>query len=361
MVWEQISDYNFDIYLAEAKKYFQSNGDLLVPAGYVAENGINLGSFIASLRNKKKAKLNSKFLTDDRITALESFGMVWDVNNAIFEKFFGSATAYKEQNGDLLVPLKHVDDNGVKLGQWINQIKTAHSKAYLSNEQIEKLNGIGMVWESNSDRLWEIHFDDAKAYFKQKGDLNIPVAFETEQGFKLGSWLAHQRTNAEKIKPQRKQLLDSIGMVWEKSDSWQDRFALAKDYFDKNGHLNMPPDYKANGMWLSKWLSEQKLIYYGKRNGKSLTFEQIELLLSIGFDFSDKSERAWNEQFNEFLQFYEQKHTIQIPKNYIGSNGKKVGLWLSRQLSLLKKGELDSKKTSLFLPYLNNQASEVSV
>lgn len=71
-------------------------------------------------------------------------------------------------------------------------------------------------------------------------------------------------------------------MIWEKRDSWETRYKLAAEYFAEHGNLRVPAKYKANGVWLNKWLNEQRQAYLGKRKGKRLSEEQIGRLEAIG-------------------------------------------------------------------------------
>ena len=91
-----------------------------------------------------------------------------------------------------------------------------------------------------------------------------------------------------------------------------------KRYYEEHGNLNIPPRYKANGIWIAKWLNEQRQIYIGNRPGKQLTKEQIECLEAIGMTWENKthvaSGHAWLEQFAEAKQYYLR---IQIYKKII--------------------------------------------
>lgn len=60
------------------------------------------------------------------------------------------------------------------------------------------------------------------------------------------------------------------------------RYKYAKVYYDEYGNLNMPGDYIADGMWIAKWLNEQRHIYIGNRKNKTLSSEQSEKLNCIG-------------------------------------------------------------------------------
>ncbi len=77
-------------------------------------------------------------------------------------------------------------------------------------------------------------------------------------------------------------------MVWVKPDSWEVRFGLAKKYYEEHGNLNISSKYRAEGVWLAKWVNEQKQIYAGKRRGKELRKDQIRRLEEIGIEWNRK-------------------------------------------------------------------------
>lgn len=81
---------------------------------------------------------------------------------------------------------------------------------------------------------------------------------------------------------ERKARLDQIGMIREKENPWDVRYRLTENYYSEHGNLNVPAEYRPKGIWLNKWLNEQRQIYIGNRNGKRLTEEQIEKLERIG-------------------------------------------------------------------------------
>lgn len=83
-----------------AKKYYEANGDLLVPTTYQAVNGAKLGTWIANQRKSfKKAKLSK-----EQIGLLESVGMVWDTSKKAesdWFKYYEVAKEYYEKHGNL--------------------------------------------------------------------------------------------------------------------------------------------------------------------------------------------------------------------------------------------------------------------
>lgn len=78
----------------------------------------------------------------------------------------------------------------------------------------------------------------------------------------------------------------------------------------------MPPKYIADGIWLNKWLNEQKQIYNGNRKGKQLTQSQIELLNAIGMCWVDKRDKAWEARYSECRKFCKRFGHLNIPSSY---------------------------------------------
>ncbi len=285
MVWESFRDLSWNRYYEAALSYFTEHGDLKIPAQYV-KDGLKLGSWLSNLRTYRKCGAQSNYLTEERIAALDSIGMIWDVLDMLWQRNFAAAKLYFEQNGNLDVPVEYVDENGVKLGVWLNNLRNAYkgkSGGYrLTQEQIDALTSIGMTWTCKFERAWETGFSEAEKYFTKYGDLNVPATYATKDGYMLGRWLDRQREHKDKLSQDRIDRLNVLGMVWEKPDSWEVRYSLAKAYFEEHGNLNVPPKYIADGVWLNKWLNEQKHIYLGKRKGKSLNADQIKRLNAIG-------------------------------------------------------------------------------
>lgn len=83
-------------------------------------------------------------------------------------------------------------------------------------------------------------------------------------------------------------------MIWKKPDPWEFRYALARKYYEEHGDLNIPPDLKMDGVWMYKWLSEQRQIYIGNRGEKRLTQDQIERLETLGMRWESRKSKRQN-------------------------------------------------------------------
>lgn len=65
-------------------------------------------------------------------------------------------------------------------------------------------------------------YDVAAAYYHEHGNLNV-LEYVTPDGVLLGKWVARQRyaylnpdRSSARVTPERKALLDKLGMVWGK-------------------------------------------------------------------------------------------------------------------------------------------------
>ena len=223
MRWESADEESWSRCYEAARAYYETHGDLKVKALYVTPDGVRLGYWLSRLRQYKKGKIRSAYLTPEREAALDAIGMTWDVPDYLFEQNFSAALAYYKAHENLDVPVKYVDENGIRLGLWLNRLRSAYKagKLTLTEDQIRRLDELGMVWGSLCDLAWENAFVAAKHYREQHGDLNIPTRYRTEDGYNLGIWLRTQRMNRKKGKlpEERKKRLDALGMIWGSDDN----------------------------------------------------------------------------------------------------------------------------------------------
>lgn len=294
MRWQCAKDAAWEKNYAAAKRYYQEHGNLLVNIGENDYCGVTLGKWIAQLRSYKKSHTGSAYLSPERVAAMDAIGMVWDVPDYLWEQNYRAAEQYYREHGSLSVAHDYVDKAGVCLGAWLSKMRMARGNtnyrgAALTEEQIRRLDALGMNWGSRHDAAWEETYEEACRYREQHGNLDIPAAYITEGGCRLGKWLRHQRDACRegRLSAERKEKLSAIGMVWEPESGWESRFGLARQYYEEHGSLDMKSNYVVEGVWLAKWLKEQAAKMEGAmtiRSGtaKGLTPGQIGKLETIG-------------------------------------------------------------------------------
>lgn len=338
---------------ASAQKYRTEHGDLLVPVRYRDKNDFALGEWIVYNRQRY---LGGN-LTQNRIERLEAIGMVWSTSNDLWEQNYAAATQYYLEHGDLEVPIKYETPSGFGLGVWLGAQRAAHKAGELPQEQVERLDALGMDWTNRNDRKWMSLYDVAAAYYHEHGNLNVPSEYVTPDGVLLGKWVARQRyaylnpdRSSARVTPERKTLLDKLGMVWEKYDPWQERYDLALAYKTEHGDLEIPSVYKtADGVWLGSWVSRQRQAL--NSGSSALSSERRKLLRTLfkgerrpsdpAADHGTVREANWERNFHSAARYARKYKHLLVPASYVDSDGVRLGVWISN-LRAARKNRPDS-------------------
>lgn len=338
---------------ASAQKYRTEHGDLLVPVRYRDKNDFALGEWIVYNR---QCYLGGN-LTQNRIERLEAIGMVWSTSNDLWEQNYAAATQYYLEHGDLEVPIKYETPSGFGLGVWLGAQRAAHKAGELPQEQVERLDALGMDWTNRNDRKWMSLYDVAAAYYHEHGNLNVPSEYVTPDGVLLGKWVARQRyaylnpdRSSARVTPERKALLDKLGMVWEKYDPWQERYDLALAYKTEHGDLEIPSVYKtADGVWLGSWVNRQRQAL--NSGSSALSSERRKLLRTLfkgerrpsdpTADHGTVREANWERNFRSAARYARKYKHLLVPASYVDSDGVRLGVWISN-LRAARKNRPDS-------------------
>lgn len=209
MIWNMVSSQWEENYLT-ALYYFNTHGNLDVPLRYIAENGIRLGSWISHLRQKRNGKGCGSALTKMQISRLDEIGMIWSPEQYRFDMGLNNAQEYYSKYGHLRVPVSYCSDDGFALGKWIRLKRRQYKTGSLSQDNIQRLEAIGMLWDVFSENWYEMYMQ-AKAYFDNNGDLNVPRNYVATNGKRLDSWVWKTRREYQKLTNEQKKLLASIG------------------------------------------------------------------------------------------------------------------------------------------------------
>lgn len=177
------------------KAYERRYGNVRVKQNYISGNGFKLGNWVQQQRrNKKTLSENQKNLLEGLI------GWTWDVNET---KWFESYLILKNfaiDNNTCRLPNGWIDPKSkFKLYAWV--VKQRSSKEDLNQDQIQLLESLpDWTWDSRHAK-WSIGFNFLKAYTFEYGHSIVPASYVNQESYKLGSWVARQRS--------RKKLLDS--------------------------------------------------------------------------------------------------------------------------------------------------------
>ena len=192
---------------------------------------------------------------------------------------------------------------------------------------------------------WDTMYSCAEAYWREHGNLDVPMRYKTPEGYSLGSWIQVQRRvragkkegalSDERIAkldalgmrwgsvsdasweryygacraywrygvkinyftPERERMLDELGMIWDAADHlWERNYEAARAYRAQHGDLEVPHGYIQDGVQLYGWLASLRQMYRcapGRRG--SLTPERIAGGAGPGRRRPDsRAGRAWD-------------------------------------------------------------------
>ena len=133
-------------------------------------------------------------------------------------------------------------------------------------------------------------------YVATHGDGLVPFDHITEDGFRLGQWLANQRDAylAGTIKMDRFRRLSAAGMVWGNRNTvkaeryWNEMYEAARKYAEEHGSIvNLTASYVTeDGRKLGSWISQMRGIRNGTRKHSiELNAERVAMLDAIGMDW----------------------------------------------------------------------------
>ena len=277
--------------------------------------------------------INDHFeLLDEVADCRALFDKLEGVLNADWDMMYDKAVEYYNEHGNLLVPYDYHTEEGHSLGRWLKTQRNNYSgkgDRRLTQVEIDKLEKIGIVWGSHLDHMWNRYFEAAKAYYEQNGDLLVPQDHVTDDGLKLGIWILRmRRAYADEretiVTPEKKALLESIGMTWNmKSEQWEKNYLEAMKYYNEHGNLYMPNTYMTEtGFKLGYWISHIRF----DRDKQSP--ERIAKLDAIGMIW-DTNQYHFDEGFRHSEEYFKQHGDLMVPTKYVCKDGYALGRWIS--------------------------------
>ena len=224
-------------------------------------------------------------LDDEDITILESMGMLWEYNRLM------PIVAYYNEFGtlkDINYKTTYVyNGKVVKIGELLNSLKTDKKSGRLSQQYIDKLDSMNIVWEVKT--RFPNQFEPIIAYYNEFGSLaNIekPTTYRYNNKIvNIGERIARLRTlyRQNKLDLETIAFLESMGMIWKKNVRFKDKLDPVRAYYNEFGSLddiNQDTIYEYCG----QKVKIGTLLYNLRRPSRKskLTTKEIEELNSMG-------------------------------------------------------------------------------
>lgn len=224
------------------------------------------------------------------------------------------------------------------LYDWMQQIREKRNS--LSKDEETVLSALGFEWD-DSRAEWMEFFFALTALKKERGSFYIGK-YETPL-LPLYKWTIYQRRKYKRgtLPDEYLKLLISLDFPFkpfakgEYRNLWEKNYKILKDFYDLNGHLNIPSTKEYQS--LIRWMQKQR----GKE--RKPTAHQKQLLTEIGFKWSKEVKKQikdrWNDQFEEVCTFH-QKYGRFPSAGEKNQQDYKLYKWLDTQRDREAKGIL---------------------
>lgn len=183
---------------------FQKYADIIM-----SSNRNNCNGKIGTWVNTQRSLYREGKLSQYHINKLNSIGFIWGPKDGSWQSSYKLLLKYKDEFGDCNVPQEY-ETEGFKLGIWATNKRSRFKAGKLPQEQINKLNDIGFIWEPLTEK-WEVKYLKLRNYKEINGDCLVTA--DTP----LGSWVSDQRSLFKRgvLSHDRIEKLNAIRFVWE--------------------------------------------------------------------------------------------------------------------------------------------------
>ncbi|MEE1758156.1 DEAD/DEAH box helicase [Streptomyces sp. SP18BB07] len=306
--------------------YAREHGDLKVPFTYrvpaVDDQEAEAEGWPASLANFPLGQWIAdarRFyargtLDEERVEQLERLGMVWSHYDVAWEEGLAAARGWAEENGHLLAPLD-ATYKGARVGIFLKNARAAARKAAeieqrraeglpvgssagaLSDDRREQLEEIDPSWCPTWPVEWQRAFHLTRLHIEQGGELPTEPGKVLVQSEDLGRWVRAQRLGWDKLTTVQQWMCEQVLGITPateeekpqprrtQADKWAANLAAATQFYEREGHLNVPRKHVETVLsdegWelqfrLGAWISNQR------SRAATLSEDRREQLSAIG-------------------------------------------------------------------------------
>lgn len=210
------------------------------------------------------------------------------------------------------VPTNYKSKDGMALGRWVNNQRSAKAKGTLKDDREQRLIGAGLKWSVLASNSWNEMLQELSIYIKDQHrqgkvwDGNVPTNYQIKSrpdgGFNgedknLGRWVNRQRSlyQSGKLRKERKILLEGVGLKWSMlaTTSWDGMYDTLKEYAEQQVKKlggekwdgNVPANYRTSDnppRALGRWVNRQRSAFAKKK----LKNEFVDKLNVLGLKWS---------------------------------------------------------------------------
>jgi superfamily II DNA or RNA helicase len=194
---------------------------------------------------------------------------------------------------------------------------------------------------------WMFWYGLLESFVKEHGHCHMAALYKTDDGFRIGAWVAKQRQVKNTTEPDRRLRLEMLpGWSWDvRSDWWEEGFSRLKEFAERERHCRVPISYKtADGYKLRQWLGVQR-----SAKDKMDLDHRRRLEALPGWSWDARSHK-WEEGFFYLREFSERERHCRVPISYKAEDGYKLGRWVTNQRVTKDEMTLDRRQRLEGLP-----------
>ncbi|MFJ9412477.1 Helicase associated domain protein [Streptomyces sp. NPDC101393] len=257
-------------------------------------------------------------MDEDRVAQLEKLGMIWSHFDVAWEEGLSAARGWAAEAGHLLAPLD-ATFQGAAVGIWLKNARAAARKAAenerrraeglavessagaLSAERREQLEEIDASWCPSWPVTWQRCFHLVRMHLDAGEALPTTAGEVLRQGEDLGRWVTSVRLGWDQLTTVQQWMCEQVLGIEPASedekppprrtqaDKWAMNYEAAKQFYEREGHLQVPRKHIERTVGKDQQEREHKLgAWIGNQRSRAatLTPERVEQLSAIGMRWS---------------------------------------------------------------------------
>jgi hypothetical protein len=273
-------------------------------------------------------------IRQDRKELLDEIGFVWIIvantellgaakDSKYWMEQYERLKAFRNENGHCCVPYASEGS----LGRWAVTQRQTFRTSQMRQDRKDLLNEIGFVWKAQEEN-WMEQYDRLKAFRNEHGHCSIPSSGSLTQ------WVLHQRRTRNRMRQDRRDLLNEIGFVWGLQDEWwQQSYEELQLFHTEYGHCNVP----LTELPLYQWVQRQRQLLKKGRMRK----DRKELFEKIGFVVNLQDDR-WQRNYEKLKRFQVENGHCNAPLTE-----KSLNSWVSAQRQRFSQGRMRKDRVQL--------------
>lgn len=200
---------------------------------------------------------------------------------------------------------------------------------------------------------WEERFGALERYISETGHSRVPLD-HTGDGYRLGAWVAQQRTLLSTPQPprttavwrERRRRLDELpGWIWDAYDEmWDTGWQHLKEYVAEHNDAAVEQKHVcADGFHLGVWVARRRREYGAGR----LSEERVQALEGLPGWVWDWREHQWMVAFEAVRQHAQRSGAEDVPTGSRTPDGRMLRHWISTQHKQHRRGQLAAHRAAL--------------